>query len=66
MLPVKYYLISPQYVSVFYCLYLHCLNCSTFVVPQVPMCEKKTKFKIQNLKFIMYIASNKVSHVQLI
>ena len=45
---------------------LFCINCSTFDVPQVPMCAKKTKFKIKNLKFIMCVSFNKVSPVQLI
>ena len=65
MLSVKYYLISLQQVyNIFLALY--CLNCSTFDVPQVPMCAKKTKLKIKNLKFIMCISFNKVSPVQLI
>ena len=65
MLSVKYYFISPQY-SFNILLALYCLNCSSYVVPKVPMCAKKTKFKIQNLKFIMCIAFNKVSPVELI
>ena len=65
MLSVKYYLISLQQAyNIFLAFY--CLNCSTFDVPQVPMCAKKTKLKIQNLKVIMCISFNKVSPVQLI
>ena len=65
MLPVKYYLISPQQ-GYNILLALYCLNCSTFDVPQVQMCAKKTKFKIQNMKFIMCIVFNKVGPVELI
>ena len=65
MLSVKYYLISPQQAYNIL-LALYCLNCSTFDVPQVPMCAKKTKLKFKVLKFIMCIAFNKVSPVQLI
>ena len=65
MLSVKYYLISLQQAYNIL-LALYCLNCSTFDVPQVPMCAKKTKFKIQTLKFIMCIAFNKVGPVELI
>ena len=65
MLSVKYYLISPQQAYNIL-LALYCLNCSTFDVPQFVMCAKKTKFKIQNLKFIMCIAFNKVGPVELI
>ena len=65
MLSVKYYLISLQQAyNIFLAFY--CLNCSTFDVPQVPMCAKKTKLKIKNLKFIMCISFNKISPVQLI
>ena len=64
MLSVKYYLISLQHAfSILVALY--CLNCSIFVVPQVPMCSKKTKLKIRNLKFVMCVTFNKVSPVQL-
>ena len=64
MLSVKYYLISLQQAySIFLALY--CLNCSTFDVPRVPMCAKKTKLKIKNLKFIMCLSFNKLSPVQL-
>ena len=62
MMSMKYYLISPQHAFNIL-LTLYCLNCSTFIIHQVPMCAKKTKFKIQNLKFIMCIAFNKVSPV---
>ena len=63
MLSVKYYLISPQqaYSTL---LALYCINYSTFDVAEVPMCAKKDK--IQNLKFIMCIAYNKVGPVGLI
>ena len=65
MLSVKYYLISPkQAYKVLLALY--CPNCSTFDVSQLPWCVKKTKLKIKNLKFIMYISFNKVSPIQLI
>ena len=65
MLSVKYYLISLQQAyNIFLALY--CLNCSTFDVPQVPMCAKKTKLKIKNLKFIMRISFYTDSPVQLI
>ena len=64
MLSVKYYLISLQQAyNILVALY--CLNCSTFNVPQVPMCAKKTKFSTQNLQFIMCITFNKVGPVQL-
>ena len=65
MLSVKYYLISPEHAFNIL-LALYCLNCSTFIVPQVPMCPKKAILTIQNLKFIMCVAFNKVSPVQLI
>ena len=65
MLSVKYCLILPQQAYNIL-LILYCLDCSTFDVPQVSMCEIKTKFKIENLKFIMCISFNKVSPVQLI
>ena len=65
MLSVKYYLISPQQVYNIL-LALFCLNCSTFDVLQAPMWAKKTKLKIQNVKFIMGIAFNKVGPVELI
>ena len=63
MLSVKYYLISPQQAYNIL-LAFYWLNCSTFDVLQVPMCAKKTKLKIQNLKFIMCIAFNKVVPVE--
>ena len=59
MLSVKYYLISPQQAYSIL-LALFCINCSTLDVPQVPMCAKKTKLIIKNLKFIMCISFNKV------
>ena len=65
MLSDEYYLISPQQAYNIF-LVLYCLNCSTFDVPQVPMCAKKTKSKIKHLKFIMCISLNKSSPVQLI
>ena len=65
MLSVKYYLISQQQAYNIL-LALFCINCNTFNVPQVPMCAKKTKLKIKNLKFIMCISFIKVSPVQLI
>ena len=66
MLSVKYYFISLQQAyNIFLALDLYCLNCSTFDVPQVPMCAKKTKLKIKNLKFIMCVSFNKLSPVQL-
>ena len=44
MLSVKYYLISLQQAyNIFLALYG--LNCSTFDVPQVPICAKNTKLK---------------------
>ena len=67
MLSLKYDLFSLQQAyNNFLALLLYCLNSSTFDVPQVPMCAKKTKYKIQNLKFIMCTSFNKVSPVQLI
>ena len=55
MLSVKYYFISLQQAyNIFLALY--CPNCSTFDIPQVPMCAKKTKLNIRNLKFIMCIS----------
>ena len=63
MLSVNYYLISPQQAYIIL-LAFYCHNCSTFDVLQVPMCTKKTKFKIQNLKFIMCITFNKVGPVK--
>ena len=65
MLSLKYYIVSLQQAyNIFLALY--CLNSSTFNIPQVPMCTKKTKYTIQNLKFIMCTSFNKVSPVQLI
>ena len=65
MLSVKYYLISPQQAYNIL-LALYCLNCSTFDVPQVPMCAKKRKLKTKNLKFILCISFNKDGPVELI
>ena len=48
MLSLIYYIISPQQAYNIL-LDLYCLNCSTFDVPQVPVCAKKTKLKIKNL-----------------
>ena len=53
MMPVTYHLISPQQ-AYNVLLALYCLNCSTFDVPQLPVCAKKTKLKIKNLK-IYYV-----------
>ena len=51
MLSVIYYLISPQQAYNIL-LALYCLNCSTFDIPQVPICAKKGK--MQNSKLEIY------------